>query len=264
MLYFCPQWGSTHLRVDDFYRQVKDAVETTLNPDNLQENLECLEKYDLQLIAQYADNVGANFEKNQAYYQEQLHFLASINPLFINSQTGKDYYSFEQNQTLIELASKVTQETGVKVIHETHRGKFSFAAHIAKNYLEQIPDLEITADFSHWCNVAESLLEDQAEAVQLAIEKTVYIHGRVGFQQSAQIPDPRAEEWQEVFEEHLVWCMVESAQNRKLEQLTITPEFGPYPYMTILPLTRQPITNQWDVNLFIKDFLKNRYLFDNQ
>ena len=40
---------------------------------------------------------------------------------------------------------------------------------------------------------------------------------------------------------------------------TITPEFGPWPYMPALPFTRQPITSQWEVNVYMRDLLKKRY-----
>jgi len=41
--------------------------------------------------------------------------------------------------------------------------------------------------------------------------------------------------------------------------LTITPEFGPFPYMVSLPGTNEPIANQWEVNLFMMNLLKERY-----
>lgn len=30
--------------------------------------------------------------------------------------------------------------------------------------------------------------------------------------------------------------------------MTITPEFGPAPYMPLLPFTQQPLGNQWEIN----------------
>jgi hypothetical protein len=40
------------------------------------------------------------------------------------------------------------------------------------------------------------------------------------------------------------------------DTFTITPEFGPFPYMTILPYSKEPITNQWEANLFMMNYLK--------
>jgi hypothetical protein len=79
----------------------------------------------------------------------------------VNSQTGKDFFSFDENVRILERAFAIQQATGVKIVHETHRGKFSFHGRTLLPYLERFPDLRLTADFSHWCNVSESLLQDQ-------------------------------------------------------------------------------------------------------
>jgi hypothetical protein len=46
-----------------------------------------------------------------------------------------------------------------------------FAAPVAKQFIEKNKDLKITFDVSHWCNVSESLLQDQEENVMLALER---------------------------------------------------------------------------------------------
>lgn len=93
----------------------------------------------------------------------------------------------------------------MKIIHETHRGKSLFAAHVTQKYLTKIPNLRICLDVSHWCNVHESLLTDLHEEVDLAITKTDHIHSRIGHQEGSQINDPRAPELTEVLEAHLSW-----------------------------------------------------------
>jgi hypothetical protein len=90
-------------------------------------------------------------------------------------------------------------------MHETHRGKFSFCASITRKFLEALADFAITTDFSHWCNVSESFLQDQQKTVELAIRRAKHIHARVGHTQSAQVEDPRAPEWQEALQHHLEW-----------------------------------------------------------
>ncbi|HET7898150.1 MAG TPA: sugar phosphate isomerase/epimerase, partial [Flavisolibacter sp.] len=172
----------------------------------------------------------------------------------------KDFFTFEQNRLLIEAASAVSRQSGVPVLHETHRNKFSFAAHITKDYLQKLPELKITLDASHWVCVAESFLEDQEEAVQLAIERTEHLHARVGYPEGPQVPDPRIAEWKPALDKHLQWWdQVIDQKKRKQNIVTITPEFGPYPYMVPLPGTGAPITNQWEVNVFIMELLRKRY-----
>jgi hypothetical protein len=194
-------------------------------------------------------------------YALRIRNLASSKPLFINTQTGKDYYSFEQNEQLIAIARDISGETGVKILHETHRGKFSFAAHIAQQYFEKIGDLRITLDISHWFNTAETFLHDQEEAVQMAISRTDHIHSRVGYPEGPQISDPRAPEWKEALYFHLLrWDKVIAIKEKEgAEFMTITSEFGAPPYLPLLPYTQQPIANQWDINVFMMDLLRERY-----
>jgi len=123
-----------------------------------------------------------------------------------------------------------------------------FAAHVTKKYLEVNPHLNITLDISHWVAVAESYLEDQVEAVSLAISRTRHIHSRVGYPEGPQIPDPRLPEWEEAVSRHLSWWNNVVEQYNGNEALTITTEFGPFPYLT-------HNYSQWDINVYMKEFL---------
>ena len=43
------------------------------------------------------------------------------------------------------------------------------------------------------------------------------------------------------------------------DEITITTEFGPAPYLLLMPFTRQPITSQWEINVHMMNYLKARY-----
>ncbi|KXU38242.1 xylose isomerase [Cephaloticoccus primus] len=194
-------------------------------------------------------------------YKTVLEEALPFKPDYINSQTGKDYYSFEQNKALLDLAETLSRASGIPIYHETHRSRFNFAAHITKEFLERIGHLSLTLDISHWCNVHESMLRDQQEAVALALSRTAHIHARVGHPHGPQVNDPAAPEWKNVLEQHLHWWDAVVAQHRTQgkAQLGITAEFGPPDYMPTLPYTRQPLADQWQANAFILNLLKARY-----
>jgi hypothetical protein len=262
--FFCPHWGSEDLPFPVFAAKVKsagfDGVEMSLPFDAVrnEETIKELQKNSLLLIAQHWETVDPAIELHRAKYEDRLRHLAAANPLFINTQTGKDYFSFEENKSLIDLAASIEKETGIKIVHETHRGKFSFAAHITKTYLEQLPHLELTLDVSHWCVVAESFLHDQQEALQLAIERTHHVHARVGYTQGPQVPSPKDALWKEAVEHHLQWWqkLVKHKIKNGEETLTITTEFGAPPYTVLLPQSHQPISDQWENNVFMMEYLK--------
>ncbi|HTL08744.1 MAG TPA: hypothetical protein VL307_10820 [Chitinophagaceae bacterium] len=265
--FFCPRWGMEHTSWKSFLQRVKaagyDGVECSL-PDDAPEQQSMqlgLQQYALAWIGQHWQTVTQPFAEHQAEFTQRLQALAAAKPLFINSQTGKDYYTFEQNARLIADADAIAAATGIRVLHETHRGKFSFAAHIMLTYLQQLPALRITLDISHWCAVAETLLQDQTEAVATAIARTDHIHARIGHTQSAQVIDPRSPENAATLAFHLqCWdAVIEAKKKAGVQHFTITPEYGAPPYQQLLPFTTQPIADQWEINLFMMQLLKERY-----
>ncbi|MES2374041.1 MAG: sugar phosphate isomerase/epimerase [Bacteroidota bacterium] len=267
ILFFCPRWGSAKIPWDEFALRVKsagfDGIETDIpiNIHDREQMLNAMEKNKLLLIAQHWETTDQYFENHLDEYTGRIAFLASAKPLFINSQTGKDYFNFHENKLLIQSAHNIAATMGVPVYHETHRGKFSFAAHITKTFLENDPLLGLTFDVSHWCAVAESLLDDQQEAVVMAIERTKHIHARIGHTQGPQVIDPRSESAQNALQFHLqCWDRIVKEKERKGEpMLTFTMEFGPAPYMMHHPFTGEPFADQWELNIYMMHMLKERY-----
>lgn len=267
--FFCPRWGSENISWDLFCQRVKnegyDGVEYGIPNEveirELDEAWQSFEKHGLGVIPQHYGTYDADFSRHFDNYAGWLEMVRPFPALKIDSQTGKDYFSFEQNKRLIEQAAEHTRLSGVAVFHETHRNKFTFAAHITFEYLSRLPDLRITLDASHWVNVAESFLEDQQEAMDLAILRTEHIHARVGYPEGPQVPDPAAPEWNEALQFHLNWWdkVVERKRLEGEALVTITPEFGPYPYMVHLPYSQKPVSDQWANNVYMMNVLKERY-----
>lgn len=266
--FFCPRWGSELLSWEAFCQKVKqvgyDGIEYAIANNVTEKELDVIwniaEQNNLKLIAQFFESGNSEFSKHFDLYNAWLEKIRPYPCSKIDSQTGRDFYSFEQNLSLIKEAFLFTKQTGIEIAHETHRNKCLFAAHVSKEYLEKIPEMKITLDASHWVCVAESFLEDQAAALVLAIERTEHIHARVGYPEGPQVPDPRVPDWQHAVEAHLAWWdRVVEKKKKENKKLTITAEFGPYPYMVHLPDNNIPISNQWEINAYMMKMLKNRY-----
>ncbi|GAB3795452.1 hypothetical protein GCM10028819_11530 [Spirosoma humi] len=262
ILFFCTTWGQKQSGWTDFFRQVKaagyDGVETGLPPEQeADEFVAGLERHSLAFIGQHWETATSDFDAHVRSYEQVLSKLAAMRPLLINSHTGKDYFRFEQNRRLINLAATIEADSGVPITHETHRGRFAFAAHVTADYIQAIPNLKLTLDISHWCTVAESLLQDQPEAVDVAIAHTAHIHARIGFEQGPQVFDPMDETSRDALNFHLqCWDkIIHQQKERGTTQMTITTEFGPSPYMP----GRQPAVNQWAYNVQMLRLLNERY-----
>jgi sugar phosphate isomerase/epimerase len=181
-------------------------------------------------------------------------------PLYINCHSGRDHFSYEQNRAFLDHTRELAARTGIIICHETHRSRMLFAAPVARHYLESDPALRVTFDVSHWCNVSESLLQDQAETVDLTLSRVDHIHARIGHPEGPQVNDPRAPEWKAAVDAHFAWWD-KVVQRKKSEgkRLTILTEFGPPDYMPTLPYTRQPLGDQWAINAYMMRALRGRW-----
>jgi hypothetical protein len=88
--------------------------------------------------------------------------------------------------------------------------------------------------------------------------KIQHIHARVGFEQSPQVNNPFAPEWAKYLDQYLTWWkgIIQLKQQFNHSELSITPEFGPYPYMPQMPFSKEPLANQEQLNLEMKNYLQ--------
>jgi sugar phosphate isomerase/epimerase len=181
-------------------------------------------------------------------------------PLYINCHSGRDYFAYDQNKLFIDHTNQLGKDTGILICHETHRSRMLFAAPVGRMFMERNPELKITLDVSHWCNVSESLLQDQVETMKLATERAEHIHARIGHAEGPQVNDPRAPEWDAAVKAHLAWWDTIAERKRNSGgRLTILTEFGPPDYMPVTPYTRQPLADQWAINVHMMQLLRKRY-----
>lgn len=264
---FAPAWGYDHLEQPVFLDKMRHAGYDGFDmwlPDDAgrrKQLFDYLQQHQMPLIVQQHKAVGNTFDEFKASFQKNLHNCAEAAPLFINSHTGRDYFTFDQNLQLFDAAAEFTAKTGVQVVHETHRQRALFAPGAANEYFKARPDLRITADFSHWTCVTESMLQNFEAIMQEAILRTAHIHSRVGFEEGPQVPNPAAPEWDYALQKFLQWWdrVAQQHRQRGSKYLTITTEFGPKPYMPYIPFTNQPVADQFEVNCFMKDLVKERY-----
>ena len=261
---YATRWGFSG-SMDAFCQRVKaegfDGVEDWIPGDEKEEDalFEALAKHDLSFGA-LAGSTGEMHKNHLDSYDRNLKKALSHQPDFINSHAGRDFFSFQQNMEIIELSNKTGKTTTVPIYHETHRGRMLFAAHVAEKFIAAQPQLKLTLDISHWCAVAESLLANQALAVDAALKRTAHIHARIGHEEGPQVSEPRAPEWQRAAEAHFAWWdKVVSMKKAVGERLTVTTEFGPSNYMWSTPYTRQPLADQWDINVYMMQEFRSRY-----
>jgi len=227
--------------------------------ESLQELLNLHKKHDLKIIAQILTE-GSNFKEHMHSLEQLAGKAVECKAILVNCHPGKDFFSYEENLSLLKRLSSLTKETNIPFTAETHRGRATYSLPQTVKFLSEIPDLFLTTDISHWMVVHESDLSNQAENLDIVIQRSSHIHARVGYEEGPQVPDPRAPEWQRHLENHLaVWQkIVDSCKRRGMAYLTITPEFGPPNYMHTLPYSNNPVCDAWEVNIAMKNILEKK------
>lgn len=275
--YCCTHWGNEDKTLDHFFsdllKESYSGVEINLPVNSrfdflLYEKIQKLKsKGNFKFIAQQV--LEQKNESAEAYCKrliERLEYLIIFQPDAINSHTGKDFFSFDDNCRIIETVEKYSIRHNIPIFHETHRGRFSFHLQTLLPYLEKFPSIKLTADFSHWCNVSESMLQGQEDALNLVIPHIRHLHARVGFEQSAQVNNPFAPEWAKHLNIFINWWqnILNYHINSGLETFSITPEYGPFPYMPTMPFTQEPVANPWKINAKMKTYLQNQLKLTKQ
>lgn len=192
---------------------------------------------------------GGTVREHLDSLQDQLEECLPYQPMFFNAHSGSDTWTVAEAEDFYGAALELEQRLGVTIAHETHRQRYFANPWATRTILERFPQLKLTCDFSHWVCVAERLLEDCGEIIQLAAQHCHHLHARVGHEEGPQVSDPRAPEWARHLAAHEAWWDLIWASQRQRGYLTTTlaPEFGPAPYLPLLPYTRAPVADLADI-----------------
>lgn len=263
-----PLWGHEHLEYKVFLDKMREAgydgFDTWIPQDVNEKKLlfDYLQKHGMYIVTHQHEAKGSTFEEFKSSFLTNLYSCAEPGPVLINSHTGRDYFSLEQNLQLVDIAQEFAEKTGITVAHETHRGRVGYSPQMANEIFTARQGFSITADFSHWVCVTESMLENFAGILDEAIKRSRHIHTRIGFEEGPQVPDPRAPEWKYAVNHFLNWwdriVALNATSNCKI--LPLTTEFGPRPYMPTIPFTNSAVADQFEINCYMKDLLNERYI----
>ena len=228
-------------------------------PEPRREFLAVLRSRELLYIAEISTTGFAVPDPNSSVaqhleaFERILENSLEADPLFFSSLAGSDLWEFGESVEFLSKAWEIAQRYKVRVGFETHRSRSLYHPIITKNLLAELPPIELTIDFSHWCTVCERLVLDEIpEVLALCADRTLHIQPRIGYDQGAQVPDPRAPMYAEAVAAHLRWwkTLWASQQKRGFESITLTPEFGPDGYLQVDPYTEAPVADLWELNVW--------------
>lgn len=245
-------WGMEDMALDDALEKIAaaeyDGFEAPLPKVEEAWNLGVREPFVAMLFEEDLDSFRANLLR-----------AGEVGAEAVNVHAGKDWWTFDEGCAFFEKALVTVEETGLPVTFETHRGRLLYEPQSTLAYLRRFPFLRLTADLSHWTCVCESMLRDQSAALDVAIERTGFIHARVGHEEGPQVPDPASPYWARQVEQFEEWWDRIRAEHEKRGEavLRVDPEFGPANYMW--SKDGQPLADVWEVCLWMRDRLRTRW-----
>lgn len=253
--------GSYQEAVDQALAAAMQGIEGPAPEDkNQREQLKQLfEEHQLDYIAEittagsYVPDRKASLEQHLDSFKSKLETSVELNPLFITCLGGCDAWPEAKSIEFFVRAMEMASELNVIVSFETHRGRSLFNPWVTQRVVEQIPDIQLTCDFSHWCVVCERLVDTEIDIIERIAYNAHHVHARVGYDQGPQVPDPAAPEYREALQAHQNWWEIiwRSQQSRNYQFSTMTPEFGPDGYLHEAPFTREPVADLWQLNTWI-------------
>jgi len=219
-----------------------------------------LNEYGFEFITQIHTS-GQSVDEHIASFKELIQISLPLNPILINSQSGKDSWGMDEKYEFIQRALEYEKEIDVPVAHEIHRGRITYNPWDTRNFLLSFNDLKLCCDFSHWVCVCERIIDSELDIIKLCAQHCIHLHSRVGYEQGPQVSDPRAPEFAEHLKAHENWWEIiwQAQQNNQVEISTLTPEFGPPQYHHTLPFSRMPVSNLWEICNWINKREKRRF-----
>lgn len=246
-------WGTTapySAALQLYKQQGYNAIEAGLlySAEPADQLLSQIHELDMRWIAMIFTD-GNTVKDHLASFKKQVTEAARYQPLLINSHSGRDAFSQSEAHEFFQEAIKIEKEIGIPIAHETHRSRILFNPWITRDMLQAFPELHLCCDYSHWVTVCERLIHDQIEILKTCAKHAIHIHARVGHEQGPQVSDPRAPEFATHVEAHESWWdLIWEAQRQAGKTIsTLTPEFGPWPYLPTLPYTQLPMASQDEI-----------------
>ncbi|KMM78284.1 sugar phosphate isomerase/epimerase family protein [Pseudomonas deceptionensis] len=203
-----------------------------------------------QVFPRTVDDLAAALDVASRYGCHHLTLQADVRPRTL-SQAIK----------LVEGWQRLAEQADFPVLLETHRYRLTNDLFFTLDLLEQLPDLKLLADLSHYVvgrELPETATAEDDELIQRILRHSWGFHGRVASSGQVQVPISfaRHRPWLDRF---IGWWRygIEDwlARSDTPSSLSFTCELGPPPY-AITGADGRDITDRWAEALMLKELIR--------
>ena len=216
------------------------------------------------LIATRTDDWG-DYDAHLESFRSQCRQAAGLGAKKAAVHAGADSFGADRGFEFIETCRGIADDSGIRPCFETHRGRILYNPFVTAELLDRIPDLELTSDLSHWLLVVDRIPNDIMDLFEAASARSGHLHARIGHEKSPQVTEPSDLAWQEHVALYRRWWQISvDAEASKGRELTVSPEFGPPPYMHAEPFTGRPSADIVAANRWMRERLEEWFAEEKQ
>ena len=188
--------------------------------------------------------------------RQTVEFAARNGARWVLCQPASAYHSLEEVVAIVRAGAALAAERGLCYFVETHRNNFTETIRQTLELIEAVPDIKITADFSHFVVVGEFYgweAEGALERMQPIIERVAHVHGRISNGEAVQVDvgDGEGDEGTPAHFFTRLWAAIFKRWRHDAAPGDVMPfssELGPPRYAITLPDGRE-FSDRWQQGL---------------
>lgn len=189
--------------------------------------------------------------------RETVELAAKLGAQFVLCQPASAYHSLAEVVAIVREGARIAADNGICYFVETHRNNFTETIPQTLQLIESVPEIVITADFSHFVVCGEFYggeNEGFLERIAPIMARVAHVHGRIsnGEQVQVDVGDGQTgaarffvQIWTECFK---AWRQGAAPS----DILPFSPELGPPRYAITTP-DGQEISDRWTQALVIRE-----------
>ena len=181
-------------------------------------------------------------------------------------QPASAFHSLDEVIEIVKVGCDVAASSGTPYFVETHRNNFTETIPQTLRLIEAIPDIKMTADFSHFVVVGEFYgwqAEGALERMQPIIERIAHVHGRISNGEAVQVDvgDGSGDEGTPAHFFTRLWAAIFKHWRTAATSGDVMPfssELGPPRYAITLP-DGSEFSDRWEQGLVLKQLAERAW-----